>query len=224
MAANDDARDVLRFPPPPEDADPAEWDRAERESLKFPRRFLKKAQELRQCRQESQQQLQSAWEEKERLARQLYGFVMPNLIAIVDNCKLALAAAAGLLPAAESLPRPDEATEAGPGQGEGREPPGSTPRLAGDSGATLQEVSLGSIHRSILYLLEELGAVRIELVGHTYDDVIVDGEKIEDPFVVLEATQKGKQTEVRVREVVEDLWVTRRHGRVEVLRRGTVLC
>ena len=49
-------------------------------------------------------------------------------------------------------------------------------------------------------------------------------KKIDDPFEVLESSQKGKASEITVREVVGDLWVLERNGYVEVLQRGRVIC
>lgn len=84
--------------------------------------------------------------------------------------------------------------------------------------------TLASTRRMILYLLEQFGAVPIELLGHTYEDVVVDGQKVLDPFEVESVTQSGKSTEVKVLGVICDLWVRRRGGAVEVLRRGRVTC
>jgi hypothetical protein len=65
---------------------------------------------------------------------------------------------------------------------------------------------------------------RVDLLDRTYEDVEVDGEKIHDPFEILESEQKGKSGEVKVREVVSDLWISRRDGTVQVLYRGKVNC
>ena len=80
------------------------------------------------------------------------------------------------------------------------------------------------MQRSVLYILEELGVRRIDLIGHTYDDVVVNGQKIDDPFVVLESVQKGKTSEISVRTVIDDLWILDRDGFPEVLQRGQVNC
>lgn len=90
--------------------------------------------------------------------------------------------------------------------------------------ASLDTTTLASIERGLLHILEELGVARVELLGRTYENVEVDGEKIDDPFQILEATQKGKSSEIEVREVVSDLWVRRQHGAIQVVARGKVNC
>jgi hypothetical protein len=181
MASGDTLIDLLQFEAP-EDADPQQWSQAEKAALRFPERFLEKARELNECRQE----LNKAWEEKERL----FGMVVRNLIDAADGCKVGLAGDAA--PSAE---------------------PEGVARAA-----------LASVYRNVLHVLEELGVTPVDLLGRTYTDVVVDGEPVEDPFEVLESEQKGKGTEATVREVVSDLWVARRHGRVQVVRRGKVNC
>jgi hypothetical protein len=89
---------------------------------------------------------------------------------------------------------------------------------------TAARVGLGSVYRKVLHLLEELGVVPVDLQGRTYKDVVVDGQAVEDPFEVIHSEQAGKSTEAAVREVFSDLWVSRRHGGVQVLRRGRVRC
>jgi molecular chaperone GrpE (heat shock protein) len=180
----DDPNALLNFEPAP-GPDAKEWTAAEREAVKFSSRFVKKAQELMEARQ----QLQQLGEENDKLRDRLYRFVIRNLIGVLDNCKAALA-------------QPADASEAG--------------RLEG--------ATLSSIVRSLLYVLEQLGARRLELLGRTYENVEVNGQKIDDPFEVLESSQKGKASEITVREVVGDLWVLERNGYVEVLQRGRVIC
>jgi hypothetical protein len=182
MNAAPDPTDPLAFPPPTDARGDAVA--AERESLKFPARFLKKARELKAARDE----LREALAENSRLRDRLDGFVVRHLIAVVDNCRPVLAAA----------------NEDGP--------------------ASPEALSVASVYRAVLHLLEELGAVPVELLGRTYTDVTVDGQTIDDPFDVIEAEQKGKTADVRVSEVIHDLWVRRSNGRVEVLRRGKVNC
>jgi hypothetical protein len=176
MASGDPASDPLQFEAP-EDADPQQWSQAEKAALRFPERFLEKARELNECRQE----LNKAWDEKERL----FGMVVRNLIDAADGCKVG---------------------------------------LAGTEAEGVARAALASVYRNVLHVLEELGVTPVDLVGHTYTDVVVDGEPVEDPFEILESEQKGKGTEATVREVVSDLWVARRHGRVQVVRRGKVNC
>jgi molecular chaperone GrpE (heat shock protein) len=87
-----------------------------------------------------------------------------------------------------------------------------------------EAAALAGVERSVLYLLEQLGVFPVDLHGHTYEDVIVDGQKVEDPFEVQSSTQTGKISEVKVNAVISDLWVRRRNGSVEILRRGLVAC
>lgn len=178
------AVDLLAFPPPSTDAT-GDWIVAEREALKFPNRFVKKAKEAKETRD----QLQEAWAESNKLHEQLYGFTVRNLIAIADNCKSIVSAppADGAEPLPESL-------------------------------------ALASVYRSVLYLLESFGAVPIPLLGRTYTNVEIDGKVIDDPFDVVESEQKGRTDEITVREVIYDLWILRRNGHIEILRRGKVNC
>ncbi len=101
MTAPADAPDPLAFPPPAGPA-AADWASAEREALKFPARYLKKAREAKDARDD----LRGAWDEANRLHERLNGFVVRNLIAIADNCRPALPPPAP--PAADSPP-PDDA-------------------------------------------------------------------------------------------------------------------
>lgn len=88
----------------------------------------------------------------------------------------------------------------------------------------LEQTALASVQRGVLHLLEELGVLRVELLGSTYDTVQFDGTPIDDPFVVEESERQGKTSEMVVREVVTDLWVRRSDGHVEILQRGRVRC
>jgi len=189
MTAPAQPPDPLDFPPPGR-APAGNPVVAVREALKLPARLLRKAQELKDGRD----QLQAAWDESNRIRDRLDGFVVRNLIQMADNCKPALAP-----PAAG---------------GEGEAAPAPSPEAA----------CLASVYRTVLYLLEELGVAPVDLLGRTYRDVTVDGQAIDDPFDVHESDQKGRTDEVRVREVIHDLWVVRRGGHVEVLRRGLVNC
>jgi molecular chaperone GrpE (heat shock protein) len=170
--------DPLAFDPPGEEA-PQKWAAAEKACLKFPERFLALAKELNECRRD----LKEVRADRDRVS----GFLVRNLISLIDNCRQALAHS-------------------------GRDEP--TPEAA----------ALAGVERTVLYLLEQLGAFPVDLHGHTYEDVIVDGQKVEDPFEVQSSTQTGKISEVKVTEVISDLWVRRRNGSVEILRRGLVAC
>jgi hypothetical protein len=183
MAEADDPLVLLQFEAP----GPAgmAWAAAEKEALKFPARFLKQARELLECRRE----LQRAWDDNQALQDKLVGFVLRNLIAVADTCRLGLTEAA----AAEAPAGPAAA-------------------------------ALASVERSVLYVLEELGARRVDLLGQTYDGVTVEGQKVEDPFEVLGSDRKGRLSEVAVREVVGALWVRVAGGAVEVLQKGKVNC
>jgi hypothetical protein len=193
MATNDPT-DLLRFEPP-EAALSQQWTAAEKAAVEFSQQLLDKARELKDCRQE----LNKAWEEKERL----WGMVVRNLIDVADNCKASLDG-----PASAAADGAEEQTPGAPACGE----------------IPLARVGLASTYRKVLHVLEELGVVPVDLQGRTYKDVAVDGQAIEDPFEVLHSEQTGKSTEATVREVVSDLWVSRRHGGVQVLRRGKVYC
>jgi hypothetical protein len=126
------------------------------------------------------------------------GLVERNLINLIDNCRLALAGGADA---------------------------GTAPREPG-TGADIKLVleTLASVQRTVLHVLEELGFVRVDLLGHTYDDVIVDNMKVEDPFEVLESGPREDATYLRVREVVCDLWLRRQAGTIQVVRRGKINC
>lgn len=221
----------------PSEGDPKDWARAERECFKFPARLVKKAQELLGIRQQLQRVEQKAWEERERLNNMLYGFVVRNLISIIDNSKLALAQLTSTNTAVDiALPTAETSAVEKTEVFEAVDPARATPieeqtvkivavdPHAAPGARALELTSLQSIHRTVMYLLEELGARRVELLGRTYANVEVDGQKIDDPFDVLESSQKGKLSEITVREVIEDLWVTHQHGRFEVLRKGKVNC
>lgn len=188
MSDAGDTTDPLAFPPP--SSPPiGDWLAAERESFKFAGRFLKKARELKDARD----QLSQAWDENNQLRGRLENFIIRNLIAIADNCRPGL----GVASSPDASEQPVQSTEA---------------------------VCLASVYRSVLYVLEELGATPVPLIGHTYRDVSVDGQIIVDPFEVVESEQKGKTDEILVREVVHELWILRRGGQFEVLRRGKVNC
>jgi hypothetical protein len=172
--------DPLAFDPPGEDA-PQKWAAAEKACFKFPERFLAMAKELNECRRE----LKEARGERDRIS----GFLVRNLISVIDNCRQALAH-----------------KPAQPGEG------------------NVEASTLASVERTVLYLLEQIDVFPVPLLGHTYEDVLVDGQKVEDPFEVQSSTQTGKISEVKVTEVISDLWVRRRNGAVEILRRGRVAC
>ncbi|NOX55924.1 MAG: hypothetical protein GXP27_16070 [Planctomycetes bacterium] len=101
------------------------------------------------------------------------------------------------------------------------EPWGVTERRLGPDSQDMQVCGLAGLLRSVLYLLEEMGVRRIDLLGRTYDDVTVDGRPIEDPFEIIESTQTGRASTRRVTRVLADLWIDS-DGRV--LRRGKVIC
>jgi hypothetical protein len=170
--------DPLAFDPPGEDA-PQKWAAAEKACLKFPERFLALAKELNECRRD----LKEVRADRDRIS----GFLVRNLISVIDNCRQALA----------------------------HEPADE---------ANLEASTLAGVERTVLYLLEQLDVVPVPLLGHTYEDVLVDGQKVEDPFEVQSSTQTGKISEVTVTEVISDLWVRRRNGSVEIMRRGRVAC
>src|SRR5947209_9804246 len=79
--------DILEFEAP-HDADPKHWAPAEKAALRFPEQFVKKARELNECRRDMERAFKLC-EDKE----QVVGFVIRNLITVVNNCKAALASA-----------------------------------------------------------------------------------------------------------------------------------
>jgi hypothetical protein len=92
---------------------------------------------------------------------------------------------------------------------------------------SLEVTTLSGINRTILDLLEKLGVYRVELLGSSYEDVVFDGQRISDPFEVEHTDPRRrnlKRSELRVREVISDLWVSRRGGAAQVLYRGRVNC
>jgi hypothetical protein len=225
---------LLEFDPPAEDA-AGDWVEAERKCLQLPRRFVQKCQELNE--------ITSGLNHVSREYDQLFDYVVRNLIGIVDNVRAALAAESArdggpdVASAKERAALEDTAAGRAPEQnapadaavgGLAEAPETLDGEGAANTGAVaaapITALGLASVYRSLLSLLEELGAVPFDLLGHRYTDVAVDGQALEDPFEIAEASGTGKARDAVVREVIQDLWVLRRNGTVRVLRRGLVNC
>ena len=121
-----------------------------------------------------------------------FGLVVRNLIAMIDTCQAFLA-----------------------------EHPPAAEAADGDSGQ-LSAMALGKVVRASTQLLEQLGVVPIDLMGLTYETVVVNGQKVDDPFEVLEATTKGSAMSTPVSKVESPLWVLADGGKVRIVRKGMV--
>lgn len=216
--------DVLAFQQPSDRSD-VNWEYAEQEAIKFPQRFRDKCRALTQTSKD----FARLTAENDRL----FSFVVRNLISIVDNCRAAAALTGKCI---ETVPRgsnttnPLDLTDAASDLAAvGTAAPAATEeRPAGVESASekdsLASNTLAGVYRAALHLLEELGVAPVDLAGQTYDEVMVDGNKIEDPFEVLESAQRGPAKSLPVVEVVSPLWIHRRDGGVSVIRRGRVCC
>lgn len=197
---------ALQFAPPPQ-GNPQTWDYAVAEGLKFPERFVQKAKEVAQMRVQNGQ------------LQEKLGYFVRNLIAVVDNCEEALAAAGVAKPSAASPSEPDAV---GDGSSDAQSPPTSPDQLSDPQQLAL--ASLASVHRSVTSLLENLGVVQVELLGKNYENVTYEGTAIPDPFEVLEVRQEGATRKLPVVEVVRPLWVQHAGGKVKIVRSGKVCC
>lgn len=207
--------DPLAMPKPEnEGAAPGNWEEAEFHCQGFPRRFLDKCRELREAL-EGHKTYAGMLDDLERQM----GFVIRNLLDVVENCRPepTTKSAQPDAPADQQSQPPAGAAEQTESSAAGH---GDMP----SNGAPPSEPArqqLESARRSLVYVLEELGVRRVELLGQTYDGIVVDGRKIFDPFEVLSSTQSGKATQRVVSQVVTDLWVDR-DGRV--VKKGLVIC
>jgi hypothetical protein len=199
-----DLPEILQFPTI-ESKEPRDDDAAERQLLGFPELFLKKSRELHEARQELTDVLDYSARERE--------FVIRNVLDAVENCRSLLEVASPPTSAAEPTADLEAPLPAGDVAGEASED--SKPA------SSAEQVGLASVRRSLIYILEELGVRRVELLGQNYVSVTVDGRPISDPFEVLSSTQSGKASERTVTQVLRDLWVDR-DGRV--CQKGAVVC
>lgn len=119
-----------------------------------------------------------------------FGLIERNLIATIDSCQAVLA----------EHPPPANVAEA--------------------DGEQLASMALGKVVRAATQLLEQLGVHSVELLGTTYETVAVNGQKIEDPFEIVERTTGGPIHSSPVTKVDAPLWVHIENGKVKVLRRG----
>ena len=227
--------------PEPPDGDCAA---SEKECFRTIARLVKNLRERHQHLAEAARQSERYWNEKEKATQLLNEYLVRNLIPIVDGCKLWLGHRPGVLAALRDASLPVDGGNASapapvPETAEVLEPttadpPAETPIESAEPtpAAVSTEATDGenlaryveTILRSVLSLLNSLELYRVDLLGRTVNDVVVEGEAIEHPFVIEDAQEKGKATEMRVREVNEDLWVRRRHGVLEVARKGRVNC
>lgn len=216
-----DATTLLSFSAP-DSSELRNSDEAERQCLGFGELFLRKSRELN----EAQHTLTEVLDDMDRR----FGFVIRNLLDSLENCKTLLAAQTAsqatataeadiVEPATTVEPTdPTEATEAQPID-TAVEPPITV--NAADVAADANRLGLASVERSLIYVLEELGVRRVNLIGQAYGSVVVDGRTIPDPFEVMSTTQQGKATDRKVTQVLRDLWVDR-DGRV--VQKGSVIC
>ena len=121
-----------------------------------------------------------------------FSLVVRNLIAMIDTCQAVLA----------EHPPPAAVAEAG--------------------GEELASMALGKVVRAASQILEQLGVVPVELLGTTYDTVAFNGQRIEEPFEVVEMTGKGSARTTPVSQVEASLWVQQVEGQVRVVRKGMV--
>jgi hypothetical protein len=213
MSPVDQARAALAFEAPDRQAK-GDYAVAEKECFKAMGRLVQRLRDLAREKQEAEQRSQRLWEEKEALGQKLNKYLVRNLIPLVDNCKSALGDRPGARAALQEASLAVDGVEPAPVAGE-------TPV---DGSEPMQSRYLESMLRSVLSLLTSLDLYRIELLGRSAEDVIVGGEAIDNPFEIEEAEAKGKLSELRVREVIEDLWVSKKNGVLEVVRKGKVKC
>ena len=145
------------------------------------------------CRQFNALQRESQ-QTKTALEKQ-FALVVRNLIAMIDTCQAALA----------EHPAPANVADVSEGDGE-----------------QLASLVLSKVVRQSTQLLEQLGVVPVELLGATYETVSVNGQKIDDPFEVVESATKGSALTTPVAKVEAPLWVSTAGGGVRVVRRGMV--
>lgn len=207
-----EVRAALAFEAPDKQAK-GDYAVAEKECFKAMGRLVQRLRDLAREKQEAEQRSQRLWEEKEALGQKLNKYLVRNLIPLVDNCKAALGDRPGARAALQEASLPVDGVETAPAATE-----------VPAEGDAMQARYLESMLRSVLSLLTSLDLHRIELLGRTAEDVVVEGQAIENPFEIEEAEAKGKISEMRVREVIDDLWVSRKNGVLEVVRKGRVKC
>lgn len=242
MINREAARKYLPFDLPGE-TPPDDFAPAEKECLSFLTRMLKKARESKKELEAAQKEAQRLWDQKEELRNLLYRLLVRNMIPVMDQCKLALG------PLSASSGEPPPAPSSAPST-PAEQPPGSDRGDTASALVTMKAVGaevnpkeaavaeaapaaaatpdrtvvlcLKSIERGVFALLDELGVERVDLVGKTYDNVEVEGQKIEEPFAILNDPARGKPESNVVKTVVQDLWISCKDGRIEVLRKGEV--
>jgi len=158
---------ALQFAPPPQ-GNPQTWDYAVAEGLKFPERFVQKAKEVAQMRVQNGQ------------LQEKLGYFVRNLIAVVDNCEEALAAADVAKPSAASPSEPEATDEGNSADASDAQSPPTAPDQLSDP-QQLALASLASVHRSVISLLENMGVVQVDLMGKNYENVTFEGTPIPGP-------------------------------------------
>src|SRR5262245_55546717 len=203
--------DPLAFETPLEE-NTAKWDAAEKQALRFPEKLIEKSRELHEAVQ--------GWSRDRDELDRIRGLVVRNLIILASNCKTALSEIA---PEQAAIAPADTMAPSGSPAASPETMAEPTPPFQA-AGRSIEAIALGGVARMIASLLADLGVYRVELLGRTYQNVEFNGQKVDDPFEVLEAQQRGKASEIKVREVVSDLWVSRQGDYVKVLQRGKVIC
>jgi hypothetical protein len=121
-----------------------------------------------------------------------FGLVVRNLIATIDSCQAVLA----------EHPPPASVSEA--------------------DGEQLASMALGKVVRAATQLLEQLGVQPVDLLGATCESVVVNGQKLEDPFEIVDRTTDGPIRTSPVTKVDAPLWVHVDGSKVRVVRKGMV--
>lgn len=121
-----------------------------------------------------------------------FGLVVRNLIATIDSCQAVLA----------EHPPPANVAQA--------------------DGEQLASMALGKVVRAATQLLEQLGVHPVDLVGATSESVVVSGQKLEDPFDIVDRTSDGPIRTSPVTKVEAPLWVHVDGGKVRIVRKGMV--
>jgi hypothetical protein len=207
--------DPFAIPPPDGDESSlAHWEEAEFQCQGFPRRYLEKCRELREAL-EGHKSYAGMLDDLERQV----GFVIRNLLDVLENCRPE--PEEPLPPASQKCPDAPYAPPAMAVAPVEEQAAADALAQAASADAGRPRRQLDSVRRSIEYVLEQLGVRKVDLLGQTYDGIVVEGRKVFDPFEVLSSTQSGKAAQRVVSRVVSDLWVDR-DGRV--VKKGLVIC
>lgn len=121
-----------------------------------------------------------------------FGLVVRNLIATIDSCRVVLAEHPPLANVAEA------------------------------DGEQLASMALGKVVRAATQLLEQLGVQSVELLGATYETVAVGGQRLEDPFEIVDRATDSPIRTSPVTKVEAPLWVHVEGSKVRIVRKGMV--